>query len=169
MRPLMTSSLETRAPRDKRSAACPRELSIYSLTTGNGTGRARELFQALAERGPVHWDPYVAAWLICGVAEVTSALADDRFSSYRSAYEHGEAPADGVTDLNAVAARMLLLKDGEEHLRLKRVVHAVLSPRRVKALEPWMRELAAELLPAGAGPMDFAGTVARDFPLLVLA
>ncbi|NEA30608.1 cytochrome P450 [Streptomyces sp. SID13031] len=163
------TSQKTAELRDKRAAACPRELSIYSLTTGDGAGRARELFGALAERGPVHWDPYVAAWLICGVTEVTAVLADDRFSSYRSAYSHGEAPAAGETDLNAVAARMLLLKDGADHLRLKRVVQAVLSPRRIKALEPWMRELAAELLPAGSGPMDFAGTVARDFPLRVLA
>ncbi|MFY1638147.1 hypothetical protein ACN27F_33510 [Solwaraspora sp. WMMB335] len=152
---------------DRRAAACPRALSIYSLTTA--AGRARELFEALAASRPVHWDPYVAAWLVCGPAEAQAALSDDRFSSHRAAYTEDDAPADGQPDLTDVAARMLLLKDGVEHLRLKKVVQSVLSSRRIKALEPWMRELAAELLPRAAGTLDFAGAVAQRFPLLVAA
>ncbi|AXB41893.1 hypothetical protein A4R43_04595 [Amycolatopsis albispora] len=71
--------------------------------------------------------------------------------------------------MDAVVARMMLLRDGSEHLRLKRVARAVLSPQRIQALEPSMRELAAELLPLDRpGDLDFVAEVAKEFPLRVL-
>ncbi|WP_026425627.1 cytochrome P450 [Actinokineospora inagensis] len=294
----------------RRAAACPRELSVFSLTARGGEERARALFRALADRGPVHWDPYVAAWLVCGPTEAAAVLADPRFSAHRASYTATEpaakpakptasaatasavtepavtasiepavteptadpvdpaavepvestatvasaatastvaepaaepvesavtrptatvasastvaepavtepvesavtrptvtasiastaaatvptatasiepavtastatgpaptAPTEptepGATDLDAMAARMMLSTDGPDHQRLRRLVQVVLSPRRIRALEPWMRELAAELLPAAPVTLDFAG-VAAAFPLRVL-
>ncbi|GAB2770350.1 cytochrome P450 [Amycolatopsis magusensis] len=152
---------------DKTQATCPKDLSVYNLMLR--PGEARELLTALAARGPVHWDPYVSAWLVCGVDEVPLVLADERFSSKRlnTNHELGPGRTSGST-MDAVVARMMLLKDGHEHLRLKRVARAVLAPQRIRTLEPWMRELAAELLPLDQPrDLDFM-RVAKAFPLRVL-
>ncbi len=152
--------------RDRRAAACPREHSVYGLMVREVHTASRALFDTLAATGPVHWDPYVAAWLIAGPDEVACVLGDDRFAARRLT----ERPEPGQIAMTEVAARMLLQRDGADHLKLKRIVQRVLSPRRIKALEPWLRALAEELLPAdGPVAMDFAATVARTFPLFVLA
>ena len=165
---LRTNSTKSTA-RTFSNAVCPRELSVYGLMLRDVATASRELFGRLAAIGTVHWDPYVAAWLIVGPDEVAQVLGDDRFAARRlsSTPAHfGDADRIAMTE---VAARMLLQRDGADHLKLKRLVQRVLSPRRIKALEPWMRVLAGELLPQGPLSIDFAATVARTFPLLVLA
>ncbi|MGC7101232.1 cytochrome P450 [Amycolatopsis lurida] len=119
----------------------------------------------------MHWDPYVSAWLICGADEVSLVLADERFSSKRLNANNDRTPSRDAAEstMDAMVSRMMLLKDGAEHLRLKKVARAVLTPQRIQALEPSMRALAAELLPLdNSGDLDFAGHVAKEFPLRVL-
>ncbi|MBN6040833.1 cytochrome P450 [Amycolatopsis sp. 195334CR] len=155
--------------RDRRQAACPKELSVYNLILRPTA--AREQLTALTERAAVHWDPYVSAWLICGTAEASLVLTDERFSSKRLNVNGDTVPSPDTTEstMDAMVSRMMLLKDGAEHLRLKKVARAVLTPQRIQALEPSMRELAAELLPLDKpGDLDFVEHVAKEFPLRVL-
>lgn len=148
------------------AAACPREHSVYGLMVREVHSASRALFDTLGAAGPVHWDPYVAAWLIVGPEEVATVLGDDRFAARRLA----EVPEPGRIAMTEVAARMLIQRDGADHLKLKRIVQRVLSPRRIRALEPWLRALAEELLPADQPvAIDFAATVARTYPLFALA
>jgi hypothetical protein len=165
---LRTNSAES-TPRTFSAAACPRELSVYGLLVRDVTTASRELFGTLGAAGPVHWDPYVGAWLIVGPDQVAQVLGDDRFAPRRLADQQKPGDVEQIA-MTEVAARMLLQREGAEHLKLKRVVQRVLSPGRIKALEPFMRELADELLPDGQPlVIDFAATVARTFPLFVLA
>jgi cytochrome P450 len=165
---LRTNSAES-TPRTFLDAACPRELSVHGLLVRDVITASRALFGTLSAAGPVHWDAYVGAWLIVGPDEVARVLGDDRFAPRRLAHQQ-EPCAAGQIAMTEVAARMLVQRDGAEHVKLKRVVRRVLSPGRITALEPFMRRLADELLP-GDQPLviDFAATVARAFPLFALA
>jgi cytochrome P450 len=165
---LRTNSTES-TPRTFCDATCPRELSVYGLLVRDVITASRALFDALGAAGTVHWDPYVGAWLIVGPDEVAQVLTDDSFVARRLADQRTSGDVAGIA-MTEVAARMLLQRDGAQHTKLKRVVQRVLSPSRIRALEPFMRELADELLP-GDRPvaLDFVVTVARTFPVFVLA
>lgn len=165
---LRTNSAES-VPRTFSDAACPRELSVYGLLVREAITASRELFGRLGAAGPVHWDRYAGAWLIVGPDEVKQVLGDDRFAARRLSDQQAPGDTDQIA-MTEVAARMLVQRDGAEHLKLKRVVQRVLSPGRIAALKPFLRDLADELLPDDAPvTIDFAATVARTFPLFVLA
>ena len=165
---LRTNSAES-TPRTFLAAACPRELSVYGLLVRDAITASRALFGTLSAAGPVHWDPYVGAWLIVGPDVVSQVLTDDRFAARRLVDQRKPGNSAEIA-MAEVASRMLLQRDGAEHLKLKRVVQRVLSPGRIKALEPFMRDLADVLLPDDEPlAIDFVATVARTFPLFVVA
>jgi cytochrome P450 len=104
-------------------------------------------YTALAAAGPVLRIPSPGggeAWLVTGYAEARAALNDPRLV---------KAPPPPVTPLrrerlaNATwITSHMLLRDGAEHERLRKLVLAAFTRPRVEALEPSIRAIADVLL-----------------------
>lgn len=71
----------------------------------------------------------------------------------------------------ALESAMMIATDPPDHARLRRLVNRGFTPRRIAALEPRLRELAAGFVEqvAGAGRMDLVSDVAIPFPVTVIA
>lgn len=109
-----------------------------------------------------------AIWLVTRYADVRAALADPRLS-----LDKARAAADGYQGFALPPALdvNLLNLDPPDHTRLRRLVTAAFTRRRVEALRPRVQEIADELVDAftGRGRAELMGEFAGPLPVLVIA
>lgn len=112
------------------------------------------------------------AWLVTGYDQVRAVLADPRFSNVPPGGA-GRPKADSPAQrARALLARHMLNTDAPDHTRLRRLVTATFTPRRVDALRPRIEELTHGLLrkiPRDGGPgADLVDAFAFPLPVLVI-
>jgi cytochrome P450 len=135
------------------------------------------LFAEVRGRGAVHEVTLAdghGAWLVLGHAECRAALSDPRLSKdLRAALASGdEVVAEGLP--GPAFARHMLVVDPPDHTRLRRLVAAAFSLRRIEALRPRIQEIADDLLDAVAahGPdrqVDLVAAFAFPLPFTVIS
>ena len=134
------------------------------------------VFAEVRELGPVHAVTLAdghGAWLVVSYEEARAALNEPRLSKDMHA-----APA---TDSSVVAeglpgpafARHMLTVDPPDHTRLRRLVSAAFSPRRVESLRARVQTIADDLLDdiARQGPdsrVDLVTAFAFPLPFTVI-
>jgi cytochrome P450 len=129
------------------------------------------LLAQVRERGAVHPVRLADghdAWLVVSFDEAKSALNDQRLSkNMHAALASGsEVVAEGLP--GPEFARHMLTVDPPDHTRLRRLVSAAFSPRRVEALRPRVQAITDDLLDgiAEAGAQSRVDLVAAfAFPL----
>jgi cytochrome P450 len=101
-----------------------------------------------------------SSWILLSYDDVRTALADPtRFSSDVRA-------SDNPVFRNSP----LVFDDPPRHTALRRLVSRAFTPSRVAATEPWIRELAQQLLDAcDPDAVEFVGQYADPLPVLVIA
>src|SRR5438067_12552296 len=134
------------------------------------------VFADVRSRGPVHAATLAdghAAWLVVRYDEARAALNDPRLSKDMLA---ALAAGDGVVaeGLPGPAfARHMLSVDPPDHSRLRRLVSAAFTPRRVEGLRPRVQTIVDDLLDdiAARGPdarIDLVGAFAFPLPFNVI-
>jgi cytochrome P450 len=113
------------------------------------------------------------AFLVVRFEEAMTALNDPRFSkNMHAALESGsDVVAEGLP--GPEFARHMLTVDPPDHTRLRRLVSAAFSPRRVEALRPHVQTITDDLLDAIAaqgpdGPVDIVLSFAFPLPFTVI-
>src|SRR5438067_8509127 len=130
-----------------------------------------QLFAAVREMGPVHHVTLAdghEAWLIVHYEEARAALNDRRLSKdMRAAMATSpDVVAEGLP--GPALARHMLAVDPPDHTRLRRLVSAAFSVRRIELLQPRVQEIVDDLLDdvAASGPTATVDLVAAfAFPL----
>ena len=123
------------------------------------------LYKNLRTTDPVHWDPFLHAWIVTGYDDVTTVLK--RFSARRTPPpEYFELL--GVPEVAPVAelmVRMMLFMDAPEHPRVRRLASAAFTPARVAVLDQRIAEIGEQLLD-GSNPFgdEEACALARFSP-----
>lgn len=143
--------------------------SPFTETTESARRRA---FAELAASGPVaHVTLFtgVPVWLVTGYQEVRQALSHPNIVK-----EHGGGPhADFMPPALARAHdNHMLATNPPDHTRLRRLVTAAFTRRRVDAMAPRIQEIADELLDGiaarGADPVDLVAEYAYPLPINVI-
>jgi cytochrome P450 len=123
------------------------------------------VYAELRREGPVrqvtmpHGMP---VWLVTRYADARRALADQRLvKGPTSRFEEGSVPPE----LAAATTRHMLNVDPPDHTRLRRLVSAAFTVRRVNALRPRVEQITDELLAAMAGQDEVDLIDAFAFPL----
>jgi len=134
------------------------------------------LFAAIRELGAVHAVTLADghdAWLVVGYEEARIALNDPRLSKdMHAALATGNSVvAEGLPGPSF--ARHMLSVDPPDHSRLRRLVSAAFTPRRVEQLRPRVQAVVDDLLDAmaAAGPdarIDLVGAFAFPLPFTVI-
>jgi cytochrome P450 len=134
------------------------------------------LYAELLEQGPVHAVTLAdghAAWLVLGYDEARAALSEPRFSKdMRAALElSGEVVAEGLP--GPAFARHVLTVDPPDHTRLRRLVSAAFTHRRIESLRSHVEAIVDELLDdiaAGSPdePVDLVASFAFPLPYTVI-
>ena len=105
--------------------------------------------------------------MVTRYADVTAVLRDHaHFSSERS------PDPDEIADQGPFAgARTMLFSDPPMHTRLRRLVSRDFTPRRIREMEPRIREIARTLVEAAArkGELEVMTGIANPLPVMVIA
>lgn len=128
------------------------------------------IWDELRDRCPVaHSDRYGGTWLPVRHEDVSAVAYDTEHFTSRSVVVSEVRP--GPDDLPApIGLAPPITSDPPFHARARRLLLPAFSPKRIRAYEPFTRELCRELLQAVAGKeeVDAAGEYAQDIPLRVI-
>lgn len=122
------------------------------------------IFARLREEAPVFHNEKLDFWLLTRHADVLAAHNDfERFSS-------SAGPTIERLPLEARQA-LLIAKDPPEHRWHRKVIGKVFTPRRINALEPYIRQRCRDLLDRfqGEAEFDVAEQFALQLPLNVIS
>ena len=113
------------------------------------------------------------AWLVVSHAEARAALNDPRLSKdmHAALALGGEVVAEGLP--GPAFARHMLVVDPPDHTRLRRLVAAAFSARRIERLRPHVQAIVDDLLDGVAargpdGPVDLVASFAFPLPFTVI-
>jgi cytochrome P450 len=107
--------------------------------------------------------------LVARYADVAAVLRDhQRFSSTQLERPEFSDPSDPFSQGRL---RTMLFSDPPDHTRLRRLVSRDFTPRRIRELEPRIREIARELLDKAEarGDFDVMADLANVLPVMVIA
>jgi cytochrome P450 len=146
------------------------ELSLLQLLKPEHLENPHGLYTRLRECEPVHWDPFVNAWIVTSYAETVAVLT--RFNAARTPTPERMARM-GLDVLSPYAAMMLqqiLFMDAPDHTRLRSLCAIAFTPKRVAALRDSIQQIAERLLDhiSSLGRCDLVADFAAPFPSLVL-
>jgi len=146
-------------------------LSLYHLLDPAVLANPYALYRRLQTEDPVHWDPYLHAWVVSSYADAVSVL--QRFSAVRTPTPE-QLTALGLSELNPIArvlVNQMLFMDPPSHTRLRALAAAAFTPARAEALRSHIQEIMDGLIDAvlPKGRMDLIADLADLLPATVTA
>ncbi len=135
-------------------------------------GDPHAAFRLLRARDPVHWYESGGFWCVLKYEDLRQvSRRPGLFCSSQGTQLFEIVQRRQLGAPPPELPRAILQMDPPEHRRLRRLVVAPFTPRRIKALEPRVRALArAVLAPVESGSeVDFVEAVAAPLPLLMIA
>jgi pimeloyl-[acyl-carrier protein] synthase len=146
-------------------------LSLYHLLDPEILADPYPLYRRLRTEDPVHWDPFLHAWVATRYVDVVRVLHD--FSADRTPTPEQLAKM-GLSRLSPIAAVMvkqMLFLDPPSHTRLRSLASSAFTPRRVELLRSHIQEIADKLIDSvvDAGQMDVIADFAAQLPAIVTA
>jgi len=146
-------------------------LSLYRLLDPEVLANPYPLYQQFRTEDPVHWDPFLHAWVVTRYADVVHVL--HHFSANRTPTpEH--LSTMGLAALNPIAqvmVRQMLFLDPPDHTRLRALASVAFTPRRVERLRSHIQEIMDGLIDpvVARGHMDVIADFASPAPAIITA
>jgi pimeloyl-[acyl-carrier protein] synthase len=146
-------------------------LSLYHLLDPEVLANPYPLFHRLRSEDPVHWDPFLHAWVVTRYADVVTVF--QRFSAARTPTP-AQLEALGLAALAPLAqvmVRQMLFLDPPAHGRVRGLAAKAFTPRRVEVLRSHIQDITERLLDAvqAQGQMEVMAALARPLPAIVTA
>jgi pimeloyl-[acyl-carrier protein] synthase len=146
-------------------------LSLLRLLKPEVLANPHALYRALREYDPVHWDPYMHAWVVTSYPEVVTVLTN---------YSADRTPSPAYLDrlglsvmkpFAEVMLQQMMFMDGAMHSRLRNICAAAFTPRRVEELRTVIDSIANELIDkvSASGRMEVIADFANPLPAIVTA
>jgi len=166
---MSTTEAEPRPGTDH--AAANGGLSLYRLLDPEVLANPYPLFARMRTEDPVHWDPFLHAWVVTRYADVLEVL--HTFSAERT-HTPEKLEAMGLSELTPIAqlmVRQMLFMDPPQHTRLRTLAAHAFTPTRVAALRSHIREIVTRLLDRVERDrrMDIIEDLAEPLPAIVTA
>ncbi len=125
----------------------------------------------MREYDPVHWDPYMHAWVVTGYPEVVTVVTN---------YSADRAPTAeyldhlGLSAMKPFAEMMrgqMLFMDGPMHSRLRNLCSVAFTPRKVEELRRVIQSITDKLIDkvVASGRLDMIADFAVPLPAIVTA
>src|SRR5256885_1058470 len=146
-------------------------LSLYHLLDPEVLANPYPLYTRLRTEDPVHWDPYLHAWIVTRYADVITVL--HHFSADRTPTPEQLARI-GLSELGPVAqvmVKQMLFMDAPAHTRLRGLASTAFTPARVEVLRSHIKDILDELLEPllANGRIDVIADLAAPMPAIVTA
>jgi cytochrome P450 len=146
-------------------------LSLFQRLDPEFLANPYPLYARLRQEAPVHWDPYLHAWVLTRYADVVAVM--HKFSAERMPRPE-QLAALGLAELNPIAeviVRQMIFMDAPAHTRLRSLCAAAFTPARADALRAHIQQITDRLIDAALpnGWMDVIAELANPLPSIVTA
>ncbi len=146
-------------------------LSLSRLLDPEVLANPYPLYHRLRAEAPVHWDPFLHAWVVTRYPDVRTVL--HRFSANRtpSPEQLKDMGLENFTPVGRVMVRQMLFMDAPAHTRLRGLAAYAFTPGRVAYLRTYIQQVMDELLEKvrAIGRMDVIADIAAPLPAIVTA
>jgi pimeloyl-[acyl-carrier protein] synthase len=146
-------------------------LSLLRLLDAEVLADPYSFYRALREHGPVHWDPYMHAWVVTTYPEVVTVLMNYSANRTPQPTHLDRLGLSLMKPFAEVMRQQMMFMDGAAHSRLRSVCAASFTPRRVEELRAAIERIADELIDkvVASGRMDMIADFANPLPAIVTA
>ena len=148
-----------------------RDMSLLRMLEPEVLASPHVQYHTLREYDPVHWDPYMHAWVVTSYKEVVTVLM--QYSADRTPRpEYLDALGlSFMKPFSEVMLQQMMFMDGAAHTRLRTICASAFTPRRVEELRTAIGCVAEELIDAviEKGEMDMITDFASPMPAIVTA
>lgn len=129
------------------------------------------LYHSLREEDPVHWDPFLHAWVVTRYADVVTVLRDFSAARTPSPKYLESMGLEEFSPMARVMVKQMLFLDPPAHSRIRSLAALAFTPQRIAALREHIREVVRRLLDkiSEAGRMDVIGDLADPLPCTITA
>jgi cytochrome P450 len=146
-------------------------LSLTRLLDPDVLANPYPLYHRLRDSDPVHWDPYLHAWVLTRYQDVVHVLT--HFSANRTPTP-GQLSKMGLSSLNPVAQVMvqqMLFLDPPAHTRLRSLAAFAFTPTRVAVLRSHIQSICDSLIERvrDKREMEVITDLAAPLPAIVTA
>jgi cytochrome P450 len=149
----------------------PAPLSLYHLLDPEVLADPYPLYRRLRTEAPVHWDPYLHAWVCTRYADVVEIF--QRFSAECTPTPQRleELGMESLRPIAEVMTRQMLFLDPPRHTRVRRLAAAAFTPHRVDGLRGMCQETTDRLLDAApdSAQLDVMRDLANPLPVIITA
>jgi cytochrome P450/2-keto-3-deoxy-L-rhamnonate aldolase RhmA len=126
-------------------------------------------YKYMRENVPVYWWAEAQGWVCTRYQDVLTLLRDRRFSVELKDWEHGPAdqPDERLTTHQVLAKHGLFWMAATDHMRVRKVLGPLFSPRAVEPLRRDFDAVAEEMLAPleGRGSFDLVADFTSKYPL----
>jgi pimeloyl-[acyl-carrier protein] synthase len=147
------------------------DLSLCQLLDPAVLANPYPLYQRLREQDPVHWDPFLHAWVVTQYADAVAVLHGFSADRIRTPEQLSAMGCEGLNPIARVMVKQLLFMDAPSHTRLRGLAATAFSPRRIELLRVHIHEIAESLidgvLEQDRGRLDVIADFAEPFPAIV--
>jgi pimeloyl-[acyl-carrier protein] synthase len=146
-----------------------RVLSLYHLLDPDVLANPYPLYHRLRTEDPIHWDPYLHAWVVTRYADVVTVF--QRFSADRTPTPERlrEMGLGVLTPVAQLMVRQMLFLDPPAHSRIRGLAAKAFTPRRVEVLHAHIQDIVDSLLDGvqPTGHMEVLADLGRPLPAIV--
>lgn len=146
-------------------------LSLCRLLEPEIMAAPYDFYRRLREADPVHWDPFLHAWIVTRYADVVTVF--QRFSADRTLTPEQlkSMGLDAITPITQVMTMQMLFRDPPYHTRLRTLCAAAFTPRRVATLRNHIQTIVHALINSfvEAGKADIVLDLAAPMPAIITA
>jgi len=129
------------------------------------------IYRALREYEPVHWDPYMHAWVVTSYPEVVSVLTNCSADRTPTPEYLDQLGLSFMKPFSEMMLKQMMFMDGSMHARLRGICSAAFTPRRVEGMRSVIEAIANELIDGfiASGRLDMITDFANPLPAIVTA
>lgn len=148
-----------------------RSLSLYHLLDPEILANPYPLFHRLRSEDPVHWDPFLHAWVVTRYSDVVTVLYHYSAERTPTPQQLSRIGLDSLGPIAQVMVKQMLFLDAPAHTRIRKLASHAFTPQRVEVLRAHIREITNSLLDRveQQGHMDVIADLAEPLPCIVTA
>ncbi|HEU5232594.1 MAG TPA: cytochrome P450 [Terriglobales bacterium] len=153
------------------TSAQNRSLSLYYLLDPQVLANPYPMFHRLRSEDPVHWDPFLHAWVVTRYADVVTVLYHYSAERTPTPQQLSQIGLDSLGPIAQVMVKQMLFLDAPAHTRIRKLASHAFTPQRVEVLRTHIREITNSLLDKveQQGHMDVIADLAEPLPCIVTA
>ena len=147
------------------------QLSLIRMYDPELLANPYPFYHRLQDEDPVHWDPFLHAWVVTRYDDVTTVLKNFSARCAPDPERLAEIGLSSMSEIGRTMVQQMLFMDPPVHTRLRGICSVAFTPHRVESLRRHIQAIVTSLLEPHLcdGQIELMGDFANRLPAIVMA